>query len=97
MLIQNIILGFLLATLYGAGFHFFKGGAIWRLALYVVFGWIGFWGGHFLANTLGWTFLRVGTLNIGLATIVSFLVIVIGYWLSQVQSESKPARKGENK
>lgn len=97
MIIQNIILGFLLATLYGAGFHFFKGGAIWRLALYIVFGWAGFWGGHFLANSLGWTFLRVGTLNIGLATIVSFFVIIIGYWLSQVQTEKNRPQKEKNK
>ena len=95
MLIQNVILGFLLATLYGAGFHVIKGGVFWRLGLYIVFGWIGFWGGHFLANTLGWTFLRAGALNIGMATIISFLVIVIGYWLSQVQSEPKPDRKGD--
>ncbi len=71
MLLQNILLGFILATLYGAAFHLYKGGSIWRLLLYIAFAWIGFWGGHFLADLLGWTFLRVGTLNIGMATLTS--------------------------
>ncbi len=89
MLIQNVLLGFLIATLCGAGFHLYKGGSLWRLGLYIIFAWVGFWGGHFLANQLGWTFLRVGTLNVGLATILSLVVLLIGYWLSLVQVDQK--------
>lgn len=89
MLLQNILLGFILATLYGAAFHLYKGGSIWRLLLYIAFAWIGFWGGHFIADLLGWTFLRVGTLNIGMATLTCLLVLVLGYWLSLVQVDQK--------
>jgi hypothetical protein len=42
-----------------------------------------------MADLLGWTFLRVGTLNIGMATVVCLLVLVLGYWLSLVQVDQK--------
>lgn len=93
MTIQAVLLGCLIATLYGAGFHLWRGGSIWRLFLYIVFAWVGFWGGHFLAGQLGWQFLQVGSLNLGMATILSVLVLGIGYWLSLAQIESNPSKR----
>ncbi len=86
MTIQTLLLGFLIATLYGAGFHLFRGGKLWRLGLYLIFAWIGFWGGHFLGGSLGWTFIKVGTLNLGMATLGSIVVLLLGYWLSLGQT-----------
>lgn len=93
MTIQSIFLGFLLATLYGAAFHLWKGGSLWRLVLYLIFAWAGFWIGHFVGNALGWNFFRVGSLNVGLGTMASVLVIGIGYWLSLVQIDTNPTKK----
>ena len=93
MTIQSILLGFLLATLYGAAFHLWKGGSLWRMVLYLMFAWGGFWIGHFVANALGWNFLRVGSLNVGLGTMTSLLVLGIGYWLSLVQIDTNPTKK----
>jgi hypothetical protein len=87
MTIQTLLLGFLIATLYGAGFHLYRGGKIWRLGLYLIFAWVGFWGGHLLGNVLGWTFLRIGTLNLGMATLICIAVLFGGYWLSLDQSK----------
>ena len=86
MTIQTLLLGFLIATLYGAGFHLVRGGKLWRLGLYLIFAWIGFWGGHFLGRSIGWTFLKVGSLNLGMATLVSIIMLLLGYWLSLGQT-----------
>ena len=89
MTLPAFIFGLLIASLYGAAFHLWRGGGIGRFFLYLVLSWIGFWAGHFLAERLGWTFGSVGPLHIGLATIFSFLFLFIGYWLSKVEVQKK--------
>lgn len=95
MMLQSIFLGFLISTLYGAAFHLWRGGSLWRLGLYLVFSWIGFWGGHWLAHFVNWDFIRVGALNLGSGTLGSLLVLGVGYWLSLAQVE--PAAKSTKK
>jgi hypothetical protein len=86
-----LLIGLILATLYGAAFHLIRGGNLGKLALYIVLSWFGFWTGNFIANQLGWDFLTIGTLNIGLATIFSWIFLILGNWLSLVApSQSKP-------
>ena len=84
MTLPAFIFGMLISTLYGAAFHLFRGGGFGRLILYILLGWLGFWGGHVLASNLNWTFASLGPLHIGIATISSFLFLFIGHWLSQV-------------
>ena len=85
-----LLLGLILATLYGAVFHLVRGGNLGKLVFYIILSWFGFWTGNFIANQLDWDFLTLGTLNIGLATIFSWLFLIIGYWLSSVTpSQSK--------
>jgi len=93
MTIQSILLGCLIATLYGSGFHLWRGGSIWRLLLYIVFAWVGFWGGHLLGSQLGWGFLQVGSLYLGMATMMTLVVLGIGYWLSLAQIDSHPIKR----
>jgi hypothetical protein len=87
--IPALILGAVLATLYGALFHLWRGGGAGRLALYLILAWIGFWAGHLLGATLQWGFLKVGALHVGTATVVSVLFLLAGYWLSPVKAENK--------
>jgi uncharacterized membrane protein YeaQ/YmgE (transglycosylase-associated protein family) len=54
----SIFLGLVVSTLYGVIFHFLVGGKLWRLLLYIVIGWVGFWAGHFLAEVWDWTFIQ---------------------------------------
>jgi hypothetical protein len=84
-----IIFGLLISTLYGAAFHLWRGGNAWRLALYLVLGWAGFWLGQFIAAQLGWTFASLGTLHLGMATLLSAIFLFGGYWLSLVEVERK--------
>jgi hypothetical protein len=82
-----ILFGIILSTLYGSVFHFWRGGGIGKLALYLIFGWIGFWVGHALGSYFGLTFDLVGPLNLGAATLGSLVFLVFGYWLSLVEIE----------
>ncbi|MFZ6030621.1 MAG: hypothetical protein ACOYYS_23175 [Chloroflexota bacterium] len=90
MTLPSVVLGVVLSTLYGAGFHLWKGGGLSRLLLYLFLGWSGFWGGQLLAGILGWSFDRVGGLHVGAASVGSLLFLGIGYWLSLVEVARKP-------
>ncbi len=85
MTIPSILYGILFSTLYGAVFHLWKGGKLPRLILYVLLSWGGFWIGHILASLLRWTFLSIGPLHLGLATLFSVLFLFVGHWLSLVK------------
>jgi hypothetical protein len=88
MTLPSIILGIVISSLYGTIFHLYRGGGPGRLLLYLVSAWIGFWLGQFLANTLGWSFLSLGPLRLGMGTIGSAITLAIGYWLSLVESKT---------
>lgn len=75
MTLPSFLLGLLVSTLCGLLVHLIRSGGLDRLALYIVFGWIGFWGGHLLAAARGWTFLSIGPLNLGMALLSSFLLL----------------------
>jgi hypothetical protein len=86
MTLPSFVLGGLLATLFGAAFHFWRGGNGFRLLLYLVLAWAGFWGGHWIAEQLGWGFASYGPLHVGLASVGSWGVLLVGYWLSLMQT-----------
>jgi hypothetical protein len=87
MTYPSLLLGLLISSFYGAGFHVWRGGGFGRLLLYLVLGWIGFWAGHFLAVYLGWSFGEVGLLQLGPASVISFGVLTLGHWLSKIEVE----------
>jgi hypothetical protein len=89
MTLPAILLGLLISTLYGALFHLWRGGGFGRLILYLFLAWLGFWSGQALASSLGWTFLSIGQLHLGMATITCFLFLFVGYWLSLIDRGRK--------
>ena len=89
MTLPAFLLGFIISTLYGAAFHFWRGGKAGRLLLYLILSWVGFWFGHFLAVRLGLAFGSIGPLHLGLATVGSVVFLVVGYWLSLAEREKK--------
>jgi len=89
MTLPAILLGILISTLYGAGFHLWKNGGVGRLILYLIFAWFGFWIGQIVASSLNWTFLSLGQLHLGFATLVSFTLLFIGHWLSRIDKIRK--------
>jgi hypothetical protein len=87
MTLPALLFGFLVSTFMGAAFHLWKDGGFGRLLLYVLLAWVGFWGGHILANRLGWTFGSIGPLRFGSALLACAVVLYGGYWLSLVNKE----------
>lgn len=85
MTLPAVVLGFVLSTLYGAGFHLWRGGGIGRLILYLILGWVGFWIGNGIASLARWEFGRVGPLNVLVATVISLLFLGVGHWLSLIE------------
>lgn len=86
MSLPSMLLGILFSTFYGVLFHLVRGGSLVRLFLYIFMSWIGFWVGDWIGGKIGWTFLSIGTLRLGTATLGSFLIMILGYWLSLYKS-----------
>lgn len=84
MTLQAIVFGFAIASLYGSLFHLIRGGGLGKLLLYLLFSWIGFWSGNYFADRSGWTFVTVGPLHLGLATLSSIAFLMIGAWLGKL-------------
>lgn len=84
MTFPAIVFSFFVATLFGSGLHFWRGGSFLRLVLYLALSWIGFFGGHFLAGALSIEFMDVGTIHLGFGILGSLFLLGLGYWLSLV-------------
>ena len=85
MSLSSVILGMVISSIYGGVFHLIVSGNLGRLILYLVLAWIGFWIGHLIGDYLGLTFLSLGAIRLGTATLGSVVMLVIGYWLSLVK------------
>ena len=81
MTLAAFIFGGLIATFYGAAFHLIRGGGLGQLIVYILLSWIGFWAGHFISEQLNLSFFSLGQLNLGIATITSVFLMIIGYWV----------------
>ena len=76
-----LVLGFLLATAYGAGFHFLVGGPARRLFVYIIAAWLGFIAGHIIGDILNVEFLKLGALHLFTASLGSWLALTGSWWL----------------
>ena len=86
MTVPTLLFGLLLALFYGAVYHLIRGGGFWRLILYFSLSVFGFVAGHLFGLWRGWTFLPLGTLNFGLCSLGSIVVLMVGDWLSRVEA-----------
>ena len=85
MTFPAIVFGVVLSTVYGTAFHFWKGGSLKRMLLFIILAWLGFWIGHSVGGALKWNFIPIGPLNVGMATLGSALFLLVGEWLSRVE------------
>jgi len=89
MTIPAFILGCVLALLYGAVYHLIRGGGFGRIILYLVVSGASFWFGHLVANITGMTFLSLGPIHTGLATLFSIAGLIASEWLSALETQQK--------
>lgn len=78
---SGLVLGFLLATAYAAGFHIIMGGPARRIALYVLSSWLGFALGHLLGGWLNIHLLQLGAVYLFSASIGSWTALITSRWL----------------
>jgi len=86
MTILAFILGSVLAAGYGALYHLVRGGSGVRLFIYLIVSGILFWFGHLVANIIGFTFLSIGPIRAGLASLFVLAGLIAAEWLSAVDS-----------
>ena len=81
MNLPGFLLGFVLAVLYGAAFHFWRGGGFRRLLLFVLLSILGFTAGQIVGAAMNLTIGQVGMLLVGPATVGSLAFLLFGNWL----------------
>ena len=81
MNLPGFLFGFVISALYGSAFHFWRGGGLRRLLLFLVLSIVGFWVGQIAGAALNVTFGKVGTLLLGPATVGSAIFLLVGNWL----------------
>jgi hypothetical protein len=87
MTLPTLLFGLLVALLYGAIYHLLRGGGFWRLLLFFSLSITGFVLGHWIGIWRQWTFIPLGALNLGLSTLGSFTLLVVGDWLSRIEAK----------
>jgi uncharacterized membrane protein YeaQ/YmgE (transglycosylase-associated protein family) len=80
---SGLVLGFLLATAYGALFHLLLGGRPRKLVLYILAAWVGFALGHLLGDLLGLDLLKLGAVHLFSATLGAWIALLSSWFLSR--------------
>lgn len=78
---SGLVLGFLLASIYGGVFHVIFGGPIRRILLYLVAAWAGFFIGQFIGDFLNFEWLKLGKIHLLSASLGAWLVLFAAWWL----------------
>jgi hypothetical protein len=89
MTIPNLLFALLIALFCGVLFHILRGGTGWRLFLYFGLSVLGFAIGQWLSTVRGWHLFMFGALDVGMGVIGSAIFLVLGEWLSQIETENK--------
>lgn len=94
MTLPGALLGWLLASAVGLGFHLIRGGSLGRIVLYLLASWMGFFTGHFFGELAGWRLLRVGSINL-FPSLLGALVALLALTLL-AGPERKPRTTGRS-
>ena len=88
MTLPSLLFALVIASFYGALYHFIRNGGFWRLLFCIGMSVIGFGVGHLIGLWRGWFLIPLGSINLGLSSLGSLIFLVGGDWLSRI--ESKP-------
>ena len=77
-----ILFAFLIATMYGLGFHVVLGGNARRMVLFIVTSWVGFLLGQYIGGYLDITMLRIGVIHLMPASITAVSLLIFAHVLT---------------
>jgi hypothetical protein len=83
---------FIIATTYGAGFHFIMGGDARRLALFLLISWVGFFMGHYIGIAFEINIFNIGALRIVSATVSTFVMLIFAHIFTSGRSRQVTRR-----
>jgi hypothetical protein len=86
MTVPALLFALIAALFYGAVFHLIRGGGFWRLLLYLFLSIFGFVLGHLVGVWRGWILIPIGSIDLGVASIGSFLLLLLGDWLTRIEA-----------
>lgn len=86
MTLPAILFSLMIALFYGALYHLIRDGGFWRLILFCCLSVFGFALGTLFGLWRGWVWIPFGTINLGVSTIGSFLILLLGDWLSRFET-----------
>lgn len=76
------IFAFVIATMYGLGFHVILGGDARRMVLFVVTSWVGFLLGQYIGGYLEASILRIGVIHLLPASITAVGLLIFAHALT---------------
>lgn len=86
MTTPSLLFALFIALMYGALYHLLRGGGFWRLLFYLLLSTAGFAAGHLIGLWRGWFVFPLGSLNVGLSSAGSLLLLILGDWLSRIET-----------
>jgi hypothetical protein len=89
MTLPTLLLALLIALFYGSLYHLIRGGSLWRLFLYLGLSILGFSLGHLIGLWRNWVLTPIGSINLGLSSIGSLLILLFGDWLTHLESNQE--------
>lgn len=87
MITPSLVFSFLLASFWGAAFHFWKGGSGARLLLDLILSWLGFFLGSWMSSSWEITFLMIGPYSGGFGSLGSLLLLFFSNWIIQLDAQ----------
>jgi hypothetical protein len=87
MITPSFVFSFLLASFWGAAFHFWKGGSGGRLVVNLILSWIGFFLGNWVGSSWGISFLMIGPISGGFGSLGSLILLFFSNWIIQLDSQ----------
>ncbi len=88
----NVTFAFILATLYGAGFHLILGGDARRFAVFLLAGWLGFGIGQMVGMTFGIDAYNIGALRVVSATLGALIALTAAGFLTSKRLRKRSTR-----
>jgi hypothetical protein len=79
-----MLYSFLVATLIGSAFHFWKGGGGGKFLFLLILAWVGFYLGHLVGTIWGIKFFMIGPIYGGFGILGSIILLFIGNWISHL-------------